>query len=67
MTLPVERTKAVLETRRFLQALSHASPETVPAEIRLRAETLLRHYPEAIDMEFAHEKLPQWFGAPDHA
>lgn len=67
MTLPAERTKAVIKTRRFLQALSHASPDTVPVAIRLRAETLLRHFPEAIDMEFAHEKLPEWFGAPGPA
>jgi hypothetical protein len=49
MTMPNERTRAVLRTREFLQRL--ASPyvedgiKKVPAEVRKEALRLLRHYP----------------------
>lgn len=47
MTLPEERTRAVVETREFLRALcdSERTPG-VPTTVRERARDLLRHYPE---------------------
>lgn len=48
MTLPHERTWAVVETRRFLAAL--LTNRRVPAAVRARAHTLLRHYPGASDV-----------------
>lgn len=51
MTLPDERTQAVVETRRFLTSL--LSNRRVPAEVRGRALTLLRHYPNSADMFYA--------------
>lgn len=65
MTLPVERTRAVLGTREFLQML--ISSASVPQEVRQRAATLLRHYPTASDMELAHHACPAWFGKPANA
>ena len=48
MTLPHERTWAVVETRRFLAAL--LTNRRVPAAVRAQAHTLLRHYPGASDV-----------------
>ncbi|MEH6386397.1 MULTISPECIES: BPSL0761 family protein [Pseudomonas] len=44
MTMPDERTRAVLETRDFLLRLTQNT--TLPDEIRRIAKALLRHYPE---------------------
>jgi hypothetical protein len=65
MTMPYERTRAVLETREFLLALTRPSrTPDVPEPIRQRAVVLLRHYPNAGDMELAHSAIPNWFGPP---
>jgi len=53
MTLPTERTDAVLRTEKFL--LDLCNPKTtprVPKEVRDRARSLLRHYPSQYDMEY---------------
>ncbi|WP_341481920.1 BPSL0761 family protein [Halopseudomonas nanhaiensis] len=44
MTMPDERTKAVLETREFLLSLKQNL--AVPDDVRRTAQALLRHYPE---------------------
>jgi hypothetical protein len=63
MTTPNERTRAVLETREFLQELldSIATPGC-PEEIRLQASKLLRHYPKETELRLANLALPQHFG-----
>ncbi|WP_327213308.1 BPSL0761 family protein [Rhodanobacter sp. Soil772] len=48
MTLPCERTWAVVETRRFLTAL--LTNRRAPVAVREQARTLLRHYPSASDV-----------------
>ena len=49
--MPDERTRAVLATREFLYLLTSASQTPgVPENVRQRAITLLRHYPDAADM-----------------
>lgn len=48
MTLPYERTWAVVETRRFLTTLQFN--RRVPAAVREHARTLLRHYPTRNDV-----------------
>lgn len=59
MTLPHERTRAVLETRRFLIALGDPkSMRRIPRHIRRQALALLKHYPSNYDMQGAS------FGAP---
>ena len=65
MTTPDERTRAVLQTRRFLQLLTDpvATPD-VPETVREEARRLLRHYPGEGDMSLAHTALPIWFGEP---
>lgn len=63
MTTPDERTRAVLETREFLQELldSTATPGC-PEDIRLQARQLLRHYPREAELRLANLVLPQHFG-----
>ncbi|MDM4789149.1 BPSL0761 family protein [Pseudomonas aeruginosa] len=45
MTLPHERTRAIIKTEEFLRELTR-SPE-LPQDIRSYAKSLLRHYPSA--------------------
>ena len=55
MTIPDERTWAVLKTQKFLIALANsARTSDVPEIVRQRAETLLRYYPEAANIEIAY-------------
>jgi len=64
MTMPDERTRAVLQAREFLQELATgewACP--LPLGVRREAQRLLRHFPRENDMELAHLALPTWFGA----
>jgi len=52
MTLPDERYRAVMQTAKFLQALSYSSEiKRVPLEVRQQARALLRHYPSEYDMK----------------
>jgi hypothetical protein len=48
MTLPNERTRAVLYTRDFLVDL--LNNKKVPKDVRERARHLLKHYPMKVDM-----------------
>lgn len=51
MTLPSERTNAVLNVERFLMdLLNPKKTPRVPSKIRKRAATLLKHYPVMFDM-----------------
>lgn len=45
MTLPYERSRAVIETKEFLTLL--LDNRRVPASVRSEAKRLLRHYPSA--------------------
>lgn len=65
MTLPSERTRAVLWTRQFLQELLDPSKSPgVPRTVREQARMLLRHYPSASDMALAGQAIPAWFSVP---
>ena len=51
MTLPIERTNAVLNVERFLMDLSNPrKTPRVPSEVRKQARSLLKHYPRKFDM-----------------
>ncbi|MBL0719732.1 hypothetical protein JI742_07505 [Piscinibacter sp. Jin2] len=64
MTTPYERTRALLETRQFLDELtSSESTPGVPDEIRCLARQLLRHYPGVRELDLAHKALPMFFAA----
>lgn len=57
MTIPVERTNAVLYTSQFLMDLMDPSKTPrVPKHIRQRARQLLKHYPTQFEMEVISER-----------
>lgn len=51
MTMPEERTRAVIQTHDFLVDLSRN--KSLPEKIRRDAKFLLRHYPDKADMLLA--------------
>lgn len=51
MTLPAERSRAVVLTREFLYALACPSGiKRIPTAVRQHALSLLRHYPSWLDV-----------------
>ncbi|WP_249976769.1 BPSL0761 family protein [Vreelandella olivaria] len=53
MTLPYERTRAIIQTEAFLTELS--KDKTLPNEKRQEANRLLRHYPSRKEVLLAAE------------
>ena len=63
MTVPFERTRALIETKIFLLKLVDTKRlPRVPKSVRQHAEYLLRHYPSYEDIELAHKALPECYG-----
>jgi hypothetical protein len=54
MTMPIERTAALIEVRRFLNSLITSSE--VSDEIKYQATSALRHYPSAREVNMLAEK-----------
>ncbi len=63
MTIPYERTRALIQTYELLQSLldRQATPR-VPRWLREEARRLLRHYPTYSNLELAHKALPHLYG-----
>jgi hypothetical protein len=62
LTLPDERYRAVVQTRRFLLDLCNTQhTPRVPKLIRDTARSMLRHYPSDYDMNRAAEAAPEVF------
>jgi len=62
MTLPDERYRAVVQTRKFLLDLCNSEhTPRVPKLIRDTARSMLRHYPTQYDMEMVADKAPEIF------
>jgi hypothetical protein len=59
MTLPDERYRAVVQTKRFL--LEILTTPRIPKKIKDDARWCLRHYPDEWDMEQAADGAPQVF------
>jgi len=59
MTLPDERYRAVVQTKKFLVEI--LSTPRVPKAIKDRARSCLRHYPSDWDMQRASEGAPDIF------
>ena len=61
MTLPYERTRAVVNAREFLFRLSTPYIENgikrIPAAVRDEARRLLRHYPSVVDLKYAESSF----------
>ena len=57
MTLPYERTRAVLLTQEFLiELLDPKKTPRIPKHIRQQARSLLRHYPNPFEMEMVAKR-----------
>lgn len=64
MTLPRERTVAILNTKEFLfDLMSPKKTPKVPSAIRQQARWLLKHFPGNYDLLQAVEALPEVFGS----
>jgi hypothetical protein len=66
MTTPSERTKAVTDTREFLQMLARGEEITIGGLVQTRAMGLLRHYPLDIDLDVSASALPGIWAVPKH-
>jgi hypothetical protein len=63
MTIPYERTRALVYTLRFLRELQDPQlTPRVPRWVRGHAKALERHYPTLADIELAHTASPEWYG-----
>jgi pyruvate/oxaloacetate carboxyltransferase len=75
MTLPYERSRAVVQTQAFLLEVANGTRyKRVPREVKMMARHLLRHYPMKSDLQMTHNgwgsKLHEFmfecpFGDPD--
>jgi hypothetical protein len=63
MTVPFERTRALLQAKQFLKAMldPKQTPKT-PRWMRGKALALLRHYPGMWELELVNKALPDEFG-----
>jgi hypothetical protein len=62
MTLPDERYRAVVQTRRFLLDLCNTQhTPRVPKLVRETARSMLRHYPSDYDMNKVSQTSPDIF------
>jgi hypothetical protein len=66
MTIPIERTRAVLSTRDFMFALlDPKQTPRVPRAVRQYASRCLRHYPGVFDLKLAADRCPGSWGQPE--
>ena len=59
MTLPDERYRAVVQTKKFLEEL--LTTPRLPKAVKDNARWCLRHYPTEYDMREAADKIPEIF------
>ncbi|SAK99574.1 hypothetical protein AWB76_07747 [Caballeronia temeraria] len=64
MTIPAERTKAVVHTREFLEMLASAEEVTIRGLVQSVAIGLLRHYPLNVDLDVSASALPEIWAQP---
>lgn len=63
MTIPFERTRAIIQARELLKQLQDIGESpNIPTWLRQQAKDLLEHYPSFADIEKAHKALPELFG-----
>ena len=60
MTLPDERYRAVMETRKFLESIIHTR-SGLSKDMKEQARWCLRHYPSEYDLDCAAEGAPDIF------
>jgi len=66
MTLPDERYRAVKQAELLLQdLLNPKKTPRVPKAVRVRAYSVLKHYPSAWDMDRVATRSPEVFASPN--
>jgi hypothetical protein len=66
MTIPSERSAAVIYTEEFLMdLLDPKKTPRVPKDIRRRARNLLRHFPHTGDIKRSSTNSPEIWGNPE--
>lgn len=58
MTIPEERTRSIIQTRKFLLGLAYDFKK-IPSEIREMAKSCLRHYPDVASIQEICKKCPE--------
>jgi hypothetical protein len=61
MTLPHERTRAVIRARRLLCRIIAPGGLRSPREVREEARDILRHYPGVVEVSAAGDAAPHLF------
>ncbi|WP_408514635.1 BPSL0761 family protein [Paraburkholderia sediminicola] len=64
MTTPAERTKAVVDTRDFLEMLASMDEVTINGLVQSVASGLLRHFPNNIEIDVSAAALPSVWAPP---
>ncbi len=65
MTTPYERTRALVETRKFLEQLSSGRLASASlTHLQYVADSLLRHYPDETNVRFTAQVLPLLWAEP---
>ncbi|MGF6931198.1 hypothetical protein OKW41_000337 [Paraburkholderia sp. UCT70] len=64
MTMPEERTRAITETRQFLETLRSSETEIMWGLVRTMAGQLLRHYPLDVDLSVSASAVPGVWAPP---
>jgi hypothetical protein len=65
MTVPSERSRAVLKAYKFLLSLlDPKKTPRVPKDIRKEAGRILKHYPGEFYIEQSSKHLPEFWGDP---
>ncbi|CAB3755461.1 BPSL0761 family protein [Paraburkholderia humisilvae] len=65
MTIPYERSMAVLRARNLLTELAYADNRRDEETLRRYARSLLKHYPDAQHMKLSVSRLPEIWGDSD--
>ncbi|WP_309587811.1 BPSL0761 family protein [Paraburkholderia phenoliruptrix] len=66
MTAPADRTKSVVDTRRFLETLVASDDRLMWDLVRSLAMMLLRHYPQIEDISKSARALPSVWSTPSN-
>lgn len=65
VTIPSERSVAVLQAREFLVSLAYGHEYRLPRAVRAEAHRLLRHYPSELHIAPLGKAFPEMWGELD--
>lgn len=65
MTIPYERTLAILRTRDLLMELAYGTNQRDRKTLQAYAKSLLKHYPDGYHLTVSANRVPGVWGDPD--